>query len=122
MPSSESRPPDSDSPAVALAAGDLVGGGRYTIKSLLGHGGMAVVWLAEDERLREPVALKFLPGPIRSDPAALDDMRRETQKSRNLAHPNIIRIHDLHEIPGEPPFISMQYVDGEDLSALRLAQ
>ena len=83
---------------------------------------MGVVWLAEDSRLKEKVALKFLPREIGADAAALDDMRRETQKSRRLTHPNIIRIHDLSESPGEPPFIEMELVDGQNLGDLRLAR
>src|SRR5438552_2141724 len=113
-------PSDSETPpGVALASGDLVGGGRYTLKSFLGQGGMGVVWRAHDERLREEVALKFLAAHVRLDPLALGNMRRETLKSRKLTHPNIIRIHDLHEFAEEAPFISMEYVDGGNLHALQ---
>ena len=94
-------------------------GGRYVLKQPLGEGGMGVVWLAHDTRLREPVALKFLPAQVSSDPAAVDNLRRETLRSRRLSHPNIVRIHDLHEAPGEPVFISMEYVDGPNLHDLR---
>ncbi len=83
---------------------------------------MGIVWLAKDLRLGEEAALKFLPREIGADPVALDDMRRETLKSRKLSHPNIIRIHDLFEAPDEAPFISMEYIDGPNLSALRLQQ
>ncbi len=110
------------SDATSLTPGQTIGGGRYSLVRELGRGGMGVVWLAQDKRLEEPVALKFLPPQIRSDPAALDDMRRETRKSRKLTHPNIIRIHDLFESPGEPPFISMEYVDGTPLHALKSSQ
>ena len=105
-----------------LSPGRKVAGGRFTLTRLLGMGGMGVVWLAEDERLEEPVALKFLPPEIRADPASLDNLRRETLRSRKLSHPNIIRIHDMHEADGEPPFISMEYVDGLTLAGLRLRQ
>ena len=105
-----------------LAAGQAVGGGRYLLAQVLGQGGMGVVWLAKDQRLGEWLALKFLPPEVRHDAVALDDMRRETLKSRRLTHPNIIRIHDFYEAPGEAPFISMEYVDGDNLSNLRLAQ
>ena len=66
---------------------------------------MGTVWLAFDERLKEPVALKFLSGRIRGNPAALDAMRRETSRSHSLSHQNIVRIHDLYEFENEPPFI-----------------
>jgi hypothetical protein len=95
---------------------------RFTLIKELGRGGMGVVWLAEDTRLGEKVALKFLPAEIRADPVALDGLRRETARSHKLSHPNIIRIHDLHEESGGPAFISMEYVDGPTLSVLRLEQ
>jgi serine/threonine protein kinase len=65
---------------------------------------MGIVWLAHDTRLREPVALKFLPPQVAFDAAALNDLRRETMRSRKLSHPNIVRIHDLNEGKNEPPF------------------
>jgi serine/threonine protein kinase len=69
--------------------------------------------------LRELVALKFLPPQICFDPAALEGLRRETLRARKLSHPHIIRIHDLNDVPDEPTFISMEYVDGPNLHALR---
>jgi WD40 repeat protein/serine/threonine protein kinase len=106
---------------VALEPGFLVGNGRFTMVRLIGRGGMGVVWFARDESLREDVALKFLPNEIRFDAVALDDLRRETARSRKLTHPNIIRIHDLFKDEREA-FISMEYVDGPNLSDLRLEQ
>lgn len=101
-----------------LAPGQLVGHGRYELKRMLDKGGMSSVWLAEDSRLHEKVALKFLPPEILNDPVALQEMQRETTKSRKFSHPNIIRIYDLHESPGEVPFISMEFVEGENLHNL----
>jgi serine/threonine protein kinase len=117
------NPEDSqlDPSLAALAAGAKVGGGRFTLVRLLGQGGMAVVWLAHDEHLREDVALKFLPPEIRRDPVALDDLRRETSRSRKLTHAQIIRIHDLYKGENEA-FISMEYVEGANLTELRLQQ
>jgi len=105
-----------------LASGFLVGGGRFSLLRELARGGMGVVWLAHDERLVAPVALKFLPADVRANPAALTDLRQETHKSRMLSHPNIIRIYDLYEAPDEAAFISMEYVDGPSLWVLRLQQ
>lgn len=96
--------------------------GRFVLVKRLGRGGMGEVWLARDERLNEPVALKFLPPEIRSDLGALDDLRRETSRSRKLTHPNIVRIHDLHEEADGMPFIVMEYVDGPTLAGLRVEQ
>lgn len=106
----------------AMSPGQKVGGGRYTLIRELGRGGMGMVWLASDTRLHEEVALKFVPKAIRGDASALDDLRRETLKSRRLTHPNIIRIHDLDESAGEQPFISMEFVDGPSLAALKAQQ
>jgi serine/threonine protein kinase len=91
-----------------LQPGRMVGGGRFTLVRAIGRGGMGEVWLAQDERLHEPVALKFLPLEVRADPVALDDLRRETARSHRLTHPNIVHIHDLHEEPGGRPFIAME--------------
>lgn len=119
LPSSNERP--LDSAFAALESGFLVGNGRFTLVRLLGRGGMGVVWLAHDESLREDVALKFLPSEIRYDAVALDDLRRETSRARKLTHPNIVRIHDLYKDEREA-FISMEFVDGPNLSDLRLEQ
>jgi hypothetical protein len=105
-----------------LAAGFLVGGGRFSLLRELARGGMGVVWLAHDERLGAPVALKFLSEAVRANPVALNDLRQETKKSRMLSHPNIIRIYDLYEAPDEAAFISMEYVDGPSLWVLRSRQ
>ena len=79
---------------------------------------MGEVWLAKDEQLQEEVALKKLPHEVATDATALTDMRREVSKSRNLSHPNIVRIHDLYIKVGENPLITLEYVDGNDLTAI----
>jgi serine/threonine protein kinase len=101
-----------------IGPGSRLGDGRYTLIRLLGRGGMGEVWLAKDEQLDEEVALKKLPPEVGADAMALADMRREVQKSRALSHPNIIRIHDLIQKAGEDPLISLEYVDGTDLTAI----
>lgn len=106
----------------ALSFGGQLGAGRYKLIRCAGAGGMGVVWLAQDLRLGEQVALKFLPPEIRTDPVALDDLRREALRCRKLTHPHIVRIHDLVEAPGEPAFVSMEYVEGPTFTELRLAQ
>jgi serine/threonine protein kinase len=107
-----------DPALAALAPGSRIAGDRFTLVRVLGQGGMGVVWLARDDHLRESVALKFLPPEIRHDAVALDDLRRETSRNRKLTHLHIIRIHDLYKV--EQAFISMEYVDGPNLSELRL--
>ena len=101
-----------------IGPGSRLGDGRYTLIRMLGRGGMGEVWLAKDEQLDEEVALKKLPPEVGADAMALADMRREVQKSRALSHPNIIRIHDLIQKSGEDPLISLEYVDGTDLTAI----
>jgi len=105
-----------------LQPGQKFGNGRFVLVRFLGRGGMGEVWLAQDERLDEPVALKFLPSEVRADPVALDDLRRETARSHKLTHPNIVRIHDLHEDADGTAFIVMEYVGGPTLAAVRLEQ
>src|SRR5438270_1314212 len=101
---------------------EFIGGqkvfGRYKLLKILGRGGMGVVWLARDEELERDVALKFLPDVIVRDRALLDELKRETRRSLELTHKNIVRIHDFvfNETSG---CISMEYVDGETLSNLR---
>jgi serine/threonine protein kinase/tetratricopeptide (TPR) repeat protein len=101
---------------------EFVGGqkvfGRYTLVRILGRGGMGVVWLARDEELERDVALKFLPHAIVHDRALLDQLKRETRRSLELTHKDIVRIYDF--VHGEHvACISMEYVDGETLSNMR---
>lgn len=111
----------SEKTPVSIARGDVLLG-RYRLERVLGQGGMGVVWLAADKQLDEMVAIKFVPPEIRNDEDALNDLRRETQKSRKLSHPNIIRLHDLNQFDDAQPFITMEYVEGETLRAARIAQ
>jgi hypothetical protein len=95
--------------------------GRYTLKAILGRGGMGIVWRAFDEHLERDVALKFLPELIVLDHAALDELKRETKRNLELTHHNIVRIYDFaHE--AQTACISMEHVDGATLSALRVAR
>ena len=99
-----------------------LGAGRYALLKRLGGGGAGEIWLATDTVLREPCALKLLNTADGIDDSALEDLRLETLKSRKLSHPNIIRIHDFHRVPGEIPFVSMEYVKGVNLHDLRQQQ
>ncbi|HEY6069942.1 MAG TPA: serine/threonine-protein kinase, partial [Chthoniobacterales bacterium] len=91
---------------------------RYTLKKTLGRGGMGIVWLARDDELEREVALKFLPDLIIHDRAVLSDLKRETRRSLELTHKNIVRIYDfVHDETNG--CISMEYVDGDTLSNLR---
>ncbi|MEY2395324.1 MAG: eukaryotic-like serine/threonine-protein kinase, partial [Acidobacteriaceae bacterium] len=92
--------------------------GRYTLIKTLGRGGMGIVWLGRDEELERNVALKFLPELIIHDRAVLSDLKRETRRSLDLTHKNIVRIYDFVQ-SAESACISMEYVDGDTLSNLR---
>jgi serine/threonine protein kinase len=82
---------------------------------------MGVVWLARDDELERDVALKFLPDLVVHDLGVLDELKRETRRSLQLTHHNIVRIHDFVQ-DAESACISMEYVDGPTLSALRVEQ
>ncbi len=92
--------------------------GRYTLIKILGRGGMGVVWLARDEELEREVALKFLPNVVVQDRSLLDELKRETRRSLELTHRNIVRIHDF-VFNESSACISMEYVDGNTLGNLR---
>ena len=92
-------------------------GDRYRIVSRLGAGGMGEVYRATDLRLGQPVALKFLPEEMAQDPKALARFHNEIRIARQVAHPNVCRVYDLGEVEGFP-YLSMEYVDGEDLHSL----
>ena len=92
---------------------------RYTLKKILGRGGMGVVWLAQDGELDREVALKFLPEIVALDPEALVDLKRETRRNLDLTHPHIVRIYDF-VADSRTAAISMEYVNGASLSALKL--
>jgi len=114
-----SRPPSSSSASLdggRFAPGTIVGA-RYRVIGLLGRGGMGEVYRAEDLRLGEQVALKFLPEKLVEDGAALARFHREVRTARLITHRNVVRVHDLGEIEGQP-YLSMEYVDGEDLASL----
>jgi predicted Ser/Thr protein kinase len=99
-----------------FAPGALLAG-RYRIVALLGKGGMGEVYRADDLTLDQPVALKFLPEAVASSPEAVERFRNEVRIARQVSHANVCRVYDLGEIGGQY-FLSMEYVDGEDLGSL----
>jgi hypothetical protein len=89
---------------------------RYRLERTLGHGGMAAVWLGHDEVLDRPVAVKVLSDTISSDPGFVARFRREARTAAGLSHPNVVGVYDFSE-EGERPYLVMQFVPGETLSA-----
>jgi serine/threonine protein kinase len=102
-----------------LRAGMKVFRERYCLVRMLGRGGMGVVWLAHDSRLDREVALKFLPESVQGDSVAVDELKRETKRCLELTHPNIVRIFDFEQEENAAA-IAMEYVEGRNLSELRL--
>lgn len=92
-------------------------GGRYEILGVLGQGGMGAVYQARDRELDRLIALKVIRPELATDPAILLRFKQELILSRNITHKNVVRIFDLGEADGIR-FISMEYVDGEDLRTL----
>jgi serine/threonine-protein kinase len=90
---------------------------RYRIIGLLGKGGMGEVYRADDLTLGQPVALKFLPEAMAGDEARMSRFLSEVRIARQISHPNVCRVYDIEEVEGQR-FISMEYVDGEDLASL----
>ncbi len=90
---------------------------RYRIVSLVGRGGMGEVYRAEDLKLKQIVALKFLPEAIALDGGALARFHNEVRITRQISHPNVCRVYDIGEVAGLH-FLSMEFIDGEDLSSL----
>ncbi len=106
----------SDSVPVGFTPGAILAD-RYRIIGLLGRGGMGEVYRADDLKLGQPVALKFLPASLASDPARRERFFAEVRITRQLSHPNICRVYDIAEFDGRH-FLSMEYIDGEDLASL----
>jgi tetratricopeptide (TPR) repeat protein len=89
-------------------------GPRYRIESLIGEGGMGKVYKAYDKELDRIVALKLVRSELASDPASMQRFKQELLLASKISHKNILRIHDLGDVEGTK-FISMTYVEGEDL-------
>ncbi len=113
-PERTKRPPAAAgrfAPGTVLAA-------RYRIVSILGRGGMGEVYRADDLKLGVPVALKLLPQATDQLGAKLSQLFEEVKVARQVAHPNVCRVYDVGEADGLH-FISMEFIDGEDLASLR---
>lgn len=96
--------------------GTLIGD-RYRIIARLGQGGMGEVYRADDLKLGQPVAMKFLPATLERDPVRLAQFHNEVRLARQISHRNVCRMYDVGEAEGLP-FLTMEYVDGEDLATL----
>ena len=95
--------------------------GRYRIVRKLGTGGMANVYLAEDEVLGRRVAIKILNDRHAGDDQFVERFRREAKNAASLSHPNIVSIYDRGEAEGTY-YIAMEYLDGRSLKELIVAR
>ncbi|MBI4469101.1 MAG: serine/threonine-protein kinase, partial [Acidobacteria bacterium] len=114
-----------DEPALESVARELAGDqiermigrqvGPYVVISLLGAGGMAEVYLAEDKKLGRRAALKFLPGHLTGDQERVRRFQQEARAASALSHPSIATIYDIGEADGVS-YIAMEYVEGVTLA------
>jgi len=121
------RTPRPTSSGSALSSSDSISGARFTpgqiiaeryrVVALTGRGGMGEVYRAEDLKLGQVVALKFLPELLSQDSAALERFHGEVRTARQVSHPNVCRVFDIGEADALL-FLTMEYVDGEDLASV----
>jgi serine/threonine-protein kinase len=102
-----------ETPVQVMQPGSLIAG-KYTVIDEIGHGGMGVVYKAEDIKLKRCVALKFLPPHLMDSPELKERFLVEAQAAAALSHPNICVIHEVGESE-DRPYIAMEYVEGETL-------
>lgn len=95
----------------------MLGDDRYRLERPLGAGGMAVVWLASDERLQRPVAVKVLSDVLAVDAAYIRRFEREARIAAQLSHPNLVRLFD-YSAEAARPFLVMEYVEGTTLASV----
>jgi serine/threonine-protein kinase len=99
-----------------LSEGSVVDG-RYRVLRRIGSGGMADVWLAEDQHLQRRVALKVLHQRFAQDREFVERFRREAESAAGLNHPNVVSVYDRGEVEGTY-YIAMQYLEGRTLKEL----
>ncbi len=91
--------------------------GRFKVLGELGRGAMGVVYLAEDPLLKRSVAIKVVRGDAATQGDALVRFQKEAEISARLSHPGVVTVFDVGEESGLGPFMAMEYVEGEPLSA-----
>src|SRR5262252_4294700 len=116
-PSMVRTAPQAPPPKTSRFAPGSIIAARYRLVALLGRGGMGEVYRADDLTLDQPVALKFLPEGVAADPVRLAQFHNELRVARQVSHKNVCRLYDLGDADGRR-FLTMEYVDGEDLAAL----
>ncbi|MHC4565289.1 MAG: serine/threonine-protein kinase, partial [Planctomycetota bacterium] len=108
----------------ATATGyDLAGRriGQFEIREMIGRGGMGIVYLARDTKLKRSVAIKSMPAELQANSRARTRFRREAELLASLNHPNIAAIYDIVEQEESAGYLVLEYVPGETL-AQRIAR
>ncbi len=100
--------------AAQIEAGKLLWK-RFRVQRELGRGGMGVVYLAWDEELSEPRAVKLLPGAAVGNLAAVERFRDEVRAAKRLKHEHIVKVDDIH-VDADRVGLSMEFVDGLTLA------
>jgi eukaryotic-like serine/threonine-protein kinase len=98
-------------------ASETVLNNRYRLTAQQGSGGMAVIYKAIDQALGRTVAVKILRPSLTNDPAFLARFRNEARSVANLAHPNIVTVHDVGN-DGPTHYIVMEFIEGQDLKKI----
>ena len=91
-------------------------GERYLLGAMIGTGGMADVYTAQDQRLSREVAVKILRSDLAQDPSFVSRFRKEAKAAAGLNHPGIVAVYDSGEDPA--PYIVMELVTGHTLREL----
>jgi eukaryotic-like serine/threonine-protein kinase len=110
------RPAAERATLAEIAPGSLLGD-RFEVLSVLGAGGMGVVYKVRDRELDDLVALKMLKRDVWGDRELLDRLKSELKLARKITHPNVLRTFDFGDVQGIP-FITMEYVRGITLRYL----
>ena len=114
-------PTPAAAPSTVVHDGQFVPGNlvarRYRIVALLGRGGMGEVYRADDLKLGQPVALKFVAAALSGNQQLLELFHNEVRLSRQITHPHVCRVFDIGEFEGQH-YLTMEYIDGEPLSHL----
>lgn len=124
MPVSRPLPSDDDDDGDALASSggyisNLIGktiDKKYLVQSMLGEGGMAVVFKAHHVKMERTVVLKVMQGWLLSNQKSIERFERESKVTAKLNHPNIVTVFDVGTINGKAPYLVMEYIKGESLA------
>lgn len=122
-PPSVPRPMDDDDDDVLASSGgyisNLIGktiDKKYLVQSMLGEGGMAVVFKAHHVKMERTVVLKVMQGWLLSNQKSIERFERESKVTAKLNHPNIVTVFDVGTINGKAPYLVMEYIKGESLA------